>query len=86
MASAIRFTEVINNNGTALTGNTLRECAISTDNFKWAYSGSGSNRYVEFYEVGWCRKGSNHYHWVLCGSYGYFRDAHAGYQLGEWYW
>ena len=50
MASAIRFTEVINNNGTALTGNTLRECAISTDNFKWAYSGSGSNRYVEFYD------------------------------------
>ena len=50
MASAIRFTEVINNSGTALTGNTLRECAISSDNFKWAYAGSGSNRYVEFYD------------------------------------
>jgi len=50
MASAIRFQEVINNNGTALTGNTLRVTAISSDHFKWAYSGSGTNRYVEFYD------------------------------------
>jgi len=51
MASAIRFQEVINNNGTALTGNTLRVTAISTDHFKWAYAGSGDNRYVEFYDA-----------------------------------
>jgi hypothetical protein len=50
MASAIRFQEVINNNGTALTGNTLRVTAISSDDFKWAYAGSGTNRYVEFYD------------------------------------
>jgi hypothetical protein len=50
MASTIRFTEVVNNNGTALTGNTLRECAISTDDFKWAYAGTGDNRYVEFFD------------------------------------
>jgi len=51
MASAIRFIEVINNNGTALTGNALRETAISSDDFKWAYAGSGANRYVEFYDA-----------------------------------
>lgn len=51
MASAIRFQEVINNNGTALTGNTLRECAICSDDFKWAYAGTGNNRYVEFYDA-----------------------------------
>jgi hypothetical protein len=50
MASAIRFTEVINNNGTALTGNALRACSISSDDFKWAYAGTGDNRYVEFYD------------------------------------
>jgi len=50
MASAIRFTEVINNNGTA-TAVALRETAISSDDFKWAYSGGGNNRYVEFYDA-----------------------------------
>jgi hypothetical protein len=50
MASAIRFTEVINNNGTATTV-ALRETAISSDDFKWAYSGGGNNRYVEFYDA-----------------------------------
>jgi hypothetical protein len=44
MASTIRFTEIINN------GPALRECAISTDDFKWAYAGSGSNRYLEFFD------------------------------------
>ena len=51
MASAIRFQEVINNNGTALTGNTLRVTSISSDDFKWAYAGTGNNRYVEFYDA-----------------------------------
>jgi hypothetical protein len=51
MASAIRFQEVINNNGAALTGNTLRVTAISSDDFKWAYAGTGNNRYVEFYDA-----------------------------------
>jgi hypothetical protein len=50
MASAIRFTEVINNNGTA-SAVALRETAISSDDFKWAYSGGGNNRYVEFYDA-----------------------------------
>lgn len=44
MASTIRFTEIINN------GPALRECAISTDDFKWAYAGTGNNRYVEFFD------------------------------------
>jgi hypothetical protein len=52
MASAIRFTEVINNNGTA-TAVSLRTTAISSDDFKWAYSGGVGNnsRYVEFYDA-----------------------------------
>lgn len=44
MASTIRFIEIINN------GPALRECAISTDDFKWAYAGTGNNRYVEFFD------------------------------------
>jgi len=44
MASTIRFIEIINN------GPALRECAISTDDFKWAYAGSGNNRYLEFFD------------------------------------
>lgn len=51
MASAIRFQEVTNNNGTAVTATTLRITAISSDDFKWAYAGSGNNRYVEFYDA-----------------------------------
>ena len=66
MASAIRFTEVINNNGTALTGNALRACSISSDDFKWAYSGSGSNRYVEFYDA---QVGANRVATITTGSY-----------------
>ena len=66
MASAIRFQEVINNNGTALTGNTLRVTAISTDNFKWAYSGSGDNRYVEFYDA---QIGADRVATITTGSY-----------------
>jgi hypothetical protein len=68
MASAIRFTEVINNNGTALTGNALRETAISSDDFKWAYSGgSGNNsRYVEFYDE---QIGANRVATITTGSY-----------------
>ena len=66
MASAIRFTEVINNNGTALTGNALRETAISSDDFKWAYAGSGANRYVEFYDA---QIGANRVATITTGSY-----------------
>jgi len=68
MASAIRFTEVINNNGTALTGNALRETAISSDDFKWAYSGptGTSNRYVEFYDA---QIGANRVATITTGSY-----------------
>ena len=66
MASAIRFTEVINNNGTALTGNALRETAISSDDFKWAYAGSGNNRYVEFYDA---QIGADRVATVTTGSY-----------------
>jgi hypothetical protein len=66
MASAIRFTEVINNNGTALTGNALRETAICSDDFKWAYAGSGTNRYVEFYDA---QAGANRVATVTTGSY-----------------
>lgn len=51
MASAIRFQEVTNKNGTAVTATTLRVTAISSDDFKWAYSGGGDNRYVEFYDA-----------------------------------
>jgi hypothetical protein len=52
MASAIRFTEVINNNGTA-SAVALRPIAISSDDFKWAYAGASgtNNRYVEFYDA-----------------------------------
>ena len=66
MASAIRFTEVINNNGTALTGNALRETAISSDDFKWAYAGSGNNRYVEFYDA---QIGAERVATITTGSY-----------------
>lgn len=66
MASAIRFIEVINNNGTALTGNALRETAISSDDFKWAYAGSGANRYVEFYDA---QIGANRVATITTGSY-----------------
>ena len=66
MASAIRFQEVINNNGTALTGNTLRVSVISTDHFKWAYAGSGDNRYVEFYDA---QVGAERVATITTGSY-----------------
>jgi hypothetical protein len=66
MASAIRFTEVINNNGTALTGNALRETAICSDDFKWAYAGSGANRYVEFYDA---QIGADRVATITTGSY-----------------
>lgn len=65
MASAIRFQEVINNNGTALTGNTLRVTAISSDDFKWAYA-VGNNRYVEFYDA---QIGADRVATVTTGSY-----------------
>ena len=65
MASAIRFQEVINNNGTALTGNTLRVTAISSDDFKWAYA-VGGNRYVEFYDA---QVGADRVATVTTGSY-----------------
>lgn len=48
--ASIRFTEVLNNNGTAVTAISYQERAISTDDFKWAYSGSGDTRYLEFYD------------------------------------
>lgn len=66
MASAIRFQEVINNNGTALTGNTLRITAISSDDFKWAYAGTGNNRYVEFYDA---QIGADRVATITTGSY-----------------
>jgi len=72
MASAIRFIEVINNNGTALTGNALRETAISSDDFKWAYAGSGANRYVEFYDA---QIGANRVATITTGSYGTLTSA-----------
>ena len=65
MASAIRFTEVINNNGTA-SAVALRETAISSDNFKWAYAGSGNNRYVEFYDA---QIGADRVATITTGSY-----------------
>jgi hypothetical protein len=65
MASAIRFTEVINNNGTATTVS-LRETAISCDDFKWAYSGGGNNRYVEFYDA---QIGADRVATITTGSY-----------------
>jgi hypothetical protein len=67
MASAIRFTEVINNNGTA-TAVALRETAISSDDFKWAYAGaSGTNdRYVEFYDA---QIGADRVATITTGSY-----------------
>ena len=65
MASAIRFTEVINNNGTA-SAVALRETAISSDDFKWAYSGGGNNRYVEFYDA---QIGADRVATITTGSY-----------------
>ena len=67
MASAIRFTEVINNNGTA-TAVALRETAISSDDFKWAYSGGVGNnsRYVEFYDA---QIGADRVATITTGSY-----------------
>jgi hypothetical protein len=64
MASAIRFTEVINNNGTA-SAVALRETAISSDDFKWAYAG-GNNRYVEFYDA---QIGADRVATITTGSY-----------------
>jgi len=71
MASAIRFTEVINNNGTATTVS-LRETAISCDDFKWAYSGGGNNRYVEFYDA---QIGADRVATITTGSYGTLTSA-----------
>jgi hypothetical protein len=54
MATTIRFTEVLNNNGVAVTGITYQERAISSDNFKWAYAGAGvatGSRFLEFYDA-----------------------------------
>jgi len=53
MATTIRFTEVLNNNGVAVAGITYQERAISSDNFKWAYAGAGvasGSRFLEFYD------------------------------------
>ena len=66
MASAIRFQEVTNNNGTAVTATTLRVTAISSDDFKWAYAGTGDNRYVEFYDA---QIGANRVATITTGSY-----------------
>ena len=66
MASAIRFQEVTNKNGTAVTATTLRVTAISSDDFKWAYSGGGDNRYVEFYDA---QIGANRVATITTGSY-----------------
>jgi hypothetical protein len=65
MASAIRFTEVINNNGTA-SAVALRATAISSDDFKWAYAGSGDSRYVEFYDA---QIGADRVATITTGSY-----------------
>jgi hypothetical protein len=67
MASAIRFTEVINNNGTA-SAVALRETAISSDDFKWAYAGASgtNNRYVEFYDA---QIGADRVATITTGSY-----------------
>jgi hypothetical protein len=57
MATTIRFTEVLNNNGVAVTGITYQERAISSDNFKWAYAGAGvasGSRFLEFYDADVC--------------------------------
>jgi hypothetical protein len=57
MATTIRFTEVLNNNGIAVTGITYQERAISSDNFKWAYAGAGvasGSRFLEFYDADVC--------------------------------
>jgi len=74
MASAIRFTEVINSNGNVPTGTpvSLRETAISSDDFKWAYSGGGNNRYVEFYDA---QIGANRVATITTGSYGTLTSA-----------
>ena len=71
MASAIRFTEVINNNGTA-SAVALRETAISSDDFKWAYAGSGNNRYVEFYDA---QIGADRVATITTGSYAALTSA-----------
>jgi hypothetical protein len=67
MASAIRFTEVINKNGTA-SAVSLRTTAISSDDFKWAYSGGVGNnsRYVEFYDA---QIGADRVATITTGSY-----------------
>jgi hypothetical protein len=67
MASAIRFTEVINNNGTA-SAVALRATAISSDDFKWAYAGASgtNNRYVEFYDA---QIGADRVATITTGSY-----------------
>lgn len=57
MATTIRFTEVLNNNGVAVTGITYQERAIPSDNFKWAYAGAGvatGSRFLEFYDADVC--------------------------------
>ena len=72
MASAIRFTEVINNNGTA-SAVALRETAISSDDFKWAYAG-GNNRYVEFYDA---QIGADRVATITTGSYAALTGAEA---------
>jgi len=54
MATTIRFTEVLNDNGVAVTGISYQERAISADNFKWAYAGAGvasGSRFLEFYDA-----------------------------------
>jgi len=54
MATTIRFTEVLNDNGVAVTGVSYQERAISADNFKWAYAGAGvatGSRFLEFYDA-----------------------------------
>ena len=67
MASAIRFQEVTNKNGTAVTATTLRITAISSDDFKWAYAGTGDNRYVEFYDA---QIGADRVATITTASYG----------------
>jgi len=73
MASAIRFTEVINNNGTA-SAVALRETAISSDDFKWAYAGGvgGNSRYVEFYDA---QIGADRVATITTGSYATLTSA-----------
>lgn len=54
MATTIRFTEVLNSNGVAVTGISYQERAIPSDSFKWAYAGAGvatGSRFLEFYDA-----------------------------------